>query len=244
MKKARLVIAFLIISFVAFYITSIYVMPSAIKTEGGIKNVTTPSYRLAANYENISWDVVCIVKSEKRGNTAIDLFLLRKGEQVRFVEVINDSGKLVLNPVSIHMVDKFKKKEKIGEFVVNNTTIEVIHTYGVSDCILNSSFPVTMKYAYSDVAALMDSSELWNLRSAGYFFARNGKIAAIDCSESAPKTWSLISYNSTQGHRDGKLVLQSVAKLTNDALSVMVQSSITSDERLEFDFHAICSELK
>jgi len=247
MKKAKLAIAFLAISFVGFYVTSIHVMPSIIKTEGGIKNVTTPSYRLAASYENISWDIVCIVKSEKRGNLTTDLFILKKGEQVRFVEVINDSGKLVLNPVPMHMVDKSKKEKKIGEFVVNNTTVEVIHTYGVSDCIVNSSFPVTVKYAYSGIAALTDSSELWNLRSAGYFFIRNGKVAAVDNSgvmSNSKTNWKLISYNSTQGHSNGELVLQSMAKLTNDELTVIVQSNITLNEKLEFDFRAICSELK
>jgi len=90
----------------------------------------------------------------------------------------------------------------------------------------------------------MDSSELWNLRSAGYFFVRNGKVTVVDSSESNSKAWRLISYNSTQSHKDGKLVLQSVAKLTNDDLTVMVQSDITSNKRLEFDFRAICSELK
>lgn len=132
------------------------------------------STELAYNYQNTAWDTVKLVATGNSNGITDEIFFLKKGNVVKYLEITNDGSTLQTKELSPSLLNSVKKEEILSTKSVQNNTEEAAQTVRITNedfyKISGQITSVVVKHAWNTIVAKnIFGVVLYSLTASGYF---------------------------------------------------------------------------
>ena len=161
---------------------------------------------LAYNYQNTAWDTVKLVATGNSNGTTDEIFFLKKGNTVKYLEIIDDGGKLQTKELTPTLISSVRNEEVLSTHSVKDQkdVAKIIQISGEEHYEINGTIlAVTAKHAYNTVESKNAFGQvLYSLTASGWFHYTPGvEVISVTSDSSAYANglyaWSVKSLSSS-----------------------------------------------
>ncbi|NJD51315.1 MAG: hypothetical protein FIB07_00430 [Candidatus Methanoperedens sp.] len=166
------------------------------------------STELAYNYQNTAWDAIKLLATGNSNGITDEIFFLKKGNVVKYLEIINDGSTLQTKELSPSLLNSVKKEEILStKSVQNNTEEAVAQTLRITNedfyKISGEITSVVVKHTWTTIEAKnIFGIVLYSLTASGYFHYDPGVQVTYVSSDSSAYSntalgWSVGAFSSS-----------------------------------------------
>jgi len=161
---------------------------------------------LASKYQNTNWDTVQLLATSYSSDITDELFFLKKGDKVKYLEIIDDGGNLQTKEITPSLISSVRNEKVLSTKSVQDerNVAETIRIsgekyYEISGTILS----VTVKEAWNTVEAKNILGDvLFSLTASGWFHYNAGVEVLYVADDSSAYAngwygWSVESFSSS-----------------------------------------------
>ncbi|MEA1869266.1 MAG: hypothetical protein U9N09_03835 [Euryarchaeota archaeon] len=161
---------------------------------------------LASNYQNIDWDTVRSIDTSHSNGILYEIFFLKKGDTVKYLEIVDDGGDLQTKELTPSLISSVRNEEVLSTKSVKDEA-DVAETIRISgeDCyeIPGTILSVAVKHVWNTVESRnVLGPVLFSLTASGWFHYNPGvEVLSVTSDSSAYANgwygWSVQSFSSS-----------------------------------------------
>ena len=161
---------------------------------------------LASHYQNTKWSTVQLLATSYSSSITNEVFFLKKGDTVKYLEIIDDGSNLQIKELSPSIISSVRNEEVLSTKSVQDErdVAETVRIYGEDYYEIHGTIlSVTVKHAWNTVEAKnILGHVLFSLTASGWFHYNPGVevIYVADDSSAYANTlygWSVESFSSS-----------------------------------------------